>query len=77
MVEGETLLVLLSVTRGHTLAAMAPPTSLDVKAAVQQQAAQDNNKHSAGKKTQVMVEGETLLVLLLVARGHTLAATAP
>ena len=61
MVEGETLLVLLSVTRGHTLVAMAPPTSLDVEAAVQQQAAHDN-KHSAGKKAQVMVEGETLLV---------------
>ena len=69
MVEGETLLVLLSVTRGHILAAMAPPTSLDIKAALQQQAA---HEHSAGKKAQVMVEGETLLVLLLVSRGGTL-----
>ena len=76
MVEGEKLLVLLSVTRGHTLAAMAPPTSLDVEAAVQQQAAHDN-KHTAGKKAQVMVEGETLLVLFSVARGHTLVGNGP
>ena len=75
MVEGETLLVLLSVTRGHTLAAMAPPTSSDVEAAVQQQAAHDN-KHSAGKKAQVMVEGGTLLVLPSPARWRIWAGSA-
>ena len=37
MVEGETLLVLLSLPRGRTSAATAPRASLDVEAASQQQ----------------------------------------
>ena len=37
MVEGETLLVFLSLARGRALAATAPRASLDVEAALQQQ----------------------------------------
>ena len=75
MVEGEKVkhfLCSFRYCRG-TLNTGTPKHKFDVEAAVQQRAAHVN-RHSVGKKAQVMVEGETLLVLLLITRGHTLAA---
>ncbi len=50
MVEGETLLVLLSLARGRTSAATAPLARLGVEAVLQQQQAADPQQQSRSLK---------------------------